>query len=225
MFHPGEFSNVASLSMTLLHPTMESSAGLSESWTFAHASLVSVFMAFSISVLSVLASCMSCVGNHTSPFLFVTPSFSSASHCPAVILPFFTGRHACPLAFIVPRPVMAMSVTLCAVSGDMQRLDLTPSKYVSMSGYCERSAVKTIRAPSSRCSSVWLFISMGPVCHSPAGTISLPPPFSARCAMALRNASVLRVVPSLFPPKSVMHTVYDGICGFSTCAMLNGTPS
>lgn len=75
------------------------------------------------------------------------------------------------------------------------------------------------------CNSILLFNSMGPVSHTPGGTLSLPPPLDDSHSTASLKASVLRVTPSPTALKSVITTELCPIAGLEGIFISNGIPS
>src|SRR6266571_4618454 len=88
-------------------------------------------------------------------------------------------------------------------------------------------------APFSSTRARLLASSIGPVTKVPAGTITSPPPALRQAAIAFRNGSVFRVLPSPTAPKLVMTNFRwgtTGSCGLAVtsplrCAQLGVAPT
>jgi hypothetical protein len=133
----------------------------------------------------------------------------------SVTLLFLSGRHASPEPFIEPSPVIAIFSRFLPEIGDWHLRVSRPSNTVFTRGYKSKSGENKIKAPFSRCKLIFDLKTIGPVNQIPLGTTSVPPPFSERLCIAFSKASVLRVMPSDFPPKSSRFTLYFGKIGIS----------
>ena len=201
----GEFLKVTPSSNTFLHLIKLSRTGRSQSRMLFHSSSV-LIPSGTLKFLHAIAPLIEpSLGYQIRPDSSSTPpEATSFFHWLAVILSFFTGRHVSPFPSITPFPVMATFSALRADIGDWQRRVSSPSNEVLTIGYCVWSAVNSTSAFSSRYKLMLLCSTIGPVSHSPAGTITLPPPFSATALIVLSKASVLSVIPSATAPNSVI---------------------
>ena len=102
----------------------------------------------------------------------------------------WAAHHGAPQPSSTPEPVRATFSALKAERQGLGRWEMRPSYWHSCKGKAAGSFKKRMTAPGSRCSSILLQSSMGPVEYSPVGTVSTPPPALCSSAMAWAKQSV-----------------------------------